>query len=65
MFRRANEIIEEENREGRAGSVREEQARGAMVVLGYLLGRRTMIPVEREKWLGERITPEERQRSLP
>lgn len=50
MYRRALAMIDEESG---SGSVREEQARGAMLVLGDLLGRRAMTPAEREKWLGE------------
>lgn len=50
MYRRALEIIDEE-----AGSmsVREEQARGAMVVLGHLIGDRELDEIERKKWLGK------------
>jgi hypothetical protein len=51
MYRRAVEIINEELRSGRSGSVREEQARGAMVVLGHLTGQRELNKVERNKWL--------------
>jgi len=51
MYRRALEIINEELRNGKSGSVREEQARGAMVVLGHLIGQREMNELERNKWL--------------
>lgn len=54
LYRRAIEIIHEETVSRRpfaAGSVREEQARGVMVVLGHLLGYRTFDTYEREKWL--------------
>ena len=48
MYRRVLEIIDEESG---SGSVREKQARGAMVVLGHLLGRRELSYAERAEWM--------------